>query len=100
MTTTDMTVANTIREQLGRKALFMIGAKDLVGSENSLSFRIGRNEKGVTHIRIVLDPSDTYTLTFLRVRGLSVKEVSSISFVYADQLRSTIETNTGLYTSL
>lgn len=96
----DMTVANTILDQVGQNALFMLGAKQLVGTEKSVRFRIGRNSKSITHVEITLDPSDTYTVAFLRARGIDSKEVSSDSFVYADQLRSVIEKNTGLYTSL
>jgi hypothetical protein len=96
----DMTVANTILDQIGRRALIMIGAKTPVGDEKSVRFKIGRNEKSVTHVVVTLDPSDTYTLSFLRARGVTAKEVSNASFVYADQLRSVIEKHTGLYTSL
>jgi len=96
----DMTVANTILDQIGRRALVMIGAKQMVGDEKSVHFRIGKNARSVTHVVVTLDPSDTYSLTFLRARGVTVKEVSSASFVYNDQLRTVIEHHTGLYTSL
>lgn len=96
---TDLTVANIIRDQLGRQALAMLGAKDLVGSEKALSFKI-RGSKTVSHIRIELDPSDTYTVTFSKVRGLNVKEVAKLDGIYVDSLHPLIEKHTGLYTKL
>ncbi len=103
MTTTAQTkkmeVAKTIVAQLGNLALSMMGAKDLVGSENSLQFTI-RGSKVVNKIRIVLDPSDTYTMEFYKGRGLDVKLVASASDIYVDSLHKTIEANTGLYTRL
>src|SRR5262245_36013186 len=97
----DLSVANIIRDQLGNRALFMLGAKDLLGSETekSLSFRV-RGSPTVNHIRIALAPNDTYTVTFSKVRGLKVKEVAKLEDVYVDSLHRVIEKNTGLYTSL
>jgi len=58
-------VANIIRDQIGGKALFMLGAKNLLahGEENALSFRI-RGSKKVNYIKISLTPSDLYTMEF------------------------------------
>lgn len=96
---TDMTVANEIRNQLGHAAFVMMGARNLVGDEKSLQFKIQGSRKA-THVRITLDPTDTYTVEFMKVRGYDVKTVASLSMVYADGLRKVIETNTGLYLSL
>lgn len=100
---TDLTVANTIAQQLGgtgRLAL-MIGAKSFVGSENALTFRFAaRAKNGANTVRVALDPSDTYTVTFFSCRGTSVKEKSSHSMVYNDSLRTVFESETGLYLSL
>ena len=89
-------IANIIKDQLGHKALYMIGAKDLTGSENALSFRIGRNCKSVNAIKITLEPSDTYTVEFLR----GSKVVAKCEDVYCDSLHQVIERHTGMYTSL
>lgn len=99
-TTSDLTVANTIRDQIGHPAFVMMGAKDLAGGSDNLQFKVGANAKKVTHVRVVLDPSDTYTVTFYKCRGASIKELAAQSLVYADQLRKVIETHTGLYLSL
>ena len=97
----DLQVAKTILEQLGgNKFIAMTGAKNFVGSETGLSFKIGRNAKSISHVRIELDPSDTYTIKFLRVRKHEVKEISSFSGVYFDSLQSVFTANTELYTSL
>jgi len=96
-------LGNTIRDQIGGRALQMLGAKDFVGDDDSLTFRIGRNAQGVTHIRIQLDPSDTYTVQFLKVGRAPYFHrtvVSEASDIYVDQLRGLIERKTGLYTSL
>ena len=98
-----MTVANTITQQIGNRALTMLGAKDLMGDKDSLTFRIGRNAQGVTHIKVRLDPSDTYTMQFLR-KGRAPryehKVVSEVDDVYAEDLRRIIELKTGMYTRL
>lgn len=102
----DMQVANTIRQQLNNGTLFMLGAKDFVGSENSLTFKIGRNSKSVSHIRVTLMPSDTYQVEALRVRrpkGESVPQCTILEWeydVYVDSLRQVIESFTGMRTSL
>lgn len=97
--TSTLTVANMIRDQLGRMAFAMMGASMLSGDHRSLQFRIKGSPK-VNSIRIVLDPSDTYTVQFWRLRGINAKLVSEFSDIYADSLRRLIEKETGLYLSL
>ena len=102
-------IAQTIVEQIGRRALVMIGAKDLTGGDNYLSMHVGRGPRGATHVRVVLEPDDTYTVESLSCRrtrdaygipSISRKVVASTSDIYAEQLCQAIETVTGLYTSL
>jgi hypothetical protein len=97
-------VAKIIAEQIGNRALFMIGAKDLVGSENSLTFKIGRNANSVSHIRVTLQPSDTYLVESIRVRKSRGVPESKIldnrDDVYFDMLREVISNLTGMATSL
>lgn len=86
--------------QLGRKTLFMLGAKDFTaGGELHLNFRI-RGRSPVNLIQINLDPSDTYTVRFSRVRGLKVTKVAEHDDIYADQLHGLIERVTGLATTM
>jgi hypothetical protein len=96
-----MTIAQTIAEQIGRPAFAMMGAKNIVAGERDLTFKVGANAKKVTHVRVTLDPSDTYSVEFIRVgRNYSVTTLASVALVHVEQLRSTIEANTGLYLSL
>ena len=91
-----LAVANEIRNQLGGMAFAMMGAKNLAGGDNFLQFSIGDNEKKITKVRITLDPSDTYTVSFYDRRG-NIKHESND--VYCDMLHDVIEENTGLYLS-
>jgi predicted RNA-binding protein YlqC (UPF0109 family) len=97
-------VADTIWAQMGgSKAGAMIGVKHLVGSGNALNVRYAaRAKNGANHVKIELDPSDTYTVTFYKIGkgGLNVQEIKSVSMVYADSLRSLFTAETGLYLSL
>ena len=101
----DLTVANTILAQLGGgRFTVMTGAKNYLGSANSLSFRLpgsgGFCKDGINAVRIVLEASDTYTVTFSRVHGSKVTEVATVDGVYEDTLRTVFTEHTGLATSL
>jgi hypothetical protein len=89
-------IVQTLIQQLGNRSLFMVGAKQLVAEERALRFRIMRNEKGVTHVRIELAADDTYTIEFLAVRGMKVRTVAKTEGVYVDAMHETLERETGL----
>jgi len=94
-------VAQTIKEQIGGKALFMIGATNIVGHENTLTFRVGKNAKGVNCVMITLDEGlDLYKMSFLYIRGGKFTVKAQIEGVYAEDLNRMIEMYTGMYTSL
>lgn len=94
-------VAETIRDQIGQKAMYMLGAKNVCGGENFLQFRTMKTAKGMgNHIKVELSPADTYTVTFTRIHGMNFKVTAEVENVYADQLNAIIEKNTGLCTSL
>jgi hypothetical protein len=97
---TDLTVANIIKDQLGGKALFMIGAKNFSGTDDSLSFRIGRNNKKINYIKITLNGLDQYDVEYGYIRAMkyTVREIDSN--LYVDMLHGSIERATGLYTHL
>ena len=61
--------AEILREQLGPKTMYMLGAYNLVkdDKEKSFSFRI-RGSKKANHIKIFLAPDDTYTMEFGIIR--------------------------------
>lgn len=104
----NMEIAQTISDQIGGKAFYMIGAKNQVAIENGLTFKLGAGAKHptggkVTHIEIILDADDTYTFRVIRfnMRAKEMRKVlSETKGVYCDMLRDLIESNTGMYTSL
>ena len=98
-----MRVAKEIQRQIGEGALYMMGAKDLIGGDDYLTWKIGRNAKGVTHIKVTLDPTDTYTVEFIKVGRapkFDVRTLAEHSMVYFDQLHKLIESETGFYLAL
>jgi hypothetical protein len=95
-----MNIAQTIAQQIGSKALFMIGAKNLVAGKNYLQMRIGRNVSGWNVLKIVLNGLDLYNLTFYKIRKLDVSKEKTVDNIYCDQLCDIIESETGLRTSL
>ena len=86
---TDLTIANTIKFQLGVKALYMMGAKYFTGDYDSLSFKICASKK-VSNIKIKLEGDDTYTMTFYKISKLKVKIIDIIKDVYFDNLLNLI----------
>ena len=94
-----MSVANTIREQIGHRALFMLGEKNLIDHGDALSFRI-RGSKAVNYIKITLTPADLYDIEFGKVWGSKYTVKSTVESYYVDMLHTAIEEATGLYTSL
>lgn len=100
---TDMTTANEIARQIGNRAFTMLGAKNLVGDEKSLTFKIGRNAKRVTHIKVTLTPADLYDVEFIKVGrapGYKVETLAKTEGAFFDMLHELIETHTGMATSL
>lgn len=96
---TNTTTATEILNQIGNKALMMLGALNYGATDNSLSFKI-RGSKTVSHINIELNSMDLYDVTFIKIRGTNFKEVEKCEGIYSDMLHNAIERVTGLYTSL
>lgn len=99
-TKTDLRIATEIHKQLGGKALMMIGAKGFMATDDSLTFKIMRNEKKVTHIKIELNVMDTYDVTYFNIRGIKIKEINKSEGIYNDMLLTSIRVNTSLNTNL
>ena len=96
-------VSNTILAQLGggNRVAAMIGVKRFGTSGNDLSIRFtARAKDKINYVRIVLDPSDTYTVIFSRVNKNGSTVVDTCSDVYCDVLREVIERRTGLYLTM
>ena len=94
---------NTLLQQLGgNKFMVMTGAKNLMvdKKEKSLHMRIGKNSKGINHVKITYMPDDTYKMDFGRIRKMDYKVVRSVTGVYAEALQDLFTEVTGMYTSL
>jgi hypothetical protein len=94
-------IANTIRDQLGEGALFMLGAVNLMGGPTGLRFRIRGCDK-ISHIEITLASDGTYTVIFSKwsMKILGHRTVSVHREVYPDNLHGLIERITGLSTRI
>ena len=98
----NLKVAETILEQLGGNQFrMMTGAKNLGGTEDSLSMRIGRNSSNSNYLKITLNSMDTYDMMFAKLtKKGELKSVSEYNNVYNDMLTDTFTSHTGMYTSL
>ena len=101
----DLTVAKTILNQLGgNRFIVMTGARNLVGSDDSLSFRLpgggGFCKNGINCVKITLNGSDLYDVKYMRTRGAKVKVIEEVNDLYFDNLTDSFERVTGLRTSL
>ena len=98
------TIAKTILGQLGgNRFITMTGARQFValdspGLQFDLPARFAKG--GINRIRVVLDPSDTYTVTAFKLcrRSFECPELGSQSGVYCDMLEGVFSELTGLNT--
>ena len=88
-----------IKQLGGSRFIAMTGAKDFVVGPKGVTFKIGKNSKSISHVRIDLE-NDLYNVEFLLVRGTNIRVKSNFKHVYFDQLRDLFEKETGLRTSL
>lgn len=94
-----MKTSDIILQQLGSKALFMLGANTLLALENGLSFKI-KGSKLFRYIKIELNSLDLYDITFVNFRGINITNTKTVNNVYAENMHKLIETETKLYTKL
>jgi len=93
-------VSDTIRKQIGAKALFLIGAKNFVYTpDGGLRFKVGRNKLNANMIHVKLNGKDLYDIQFWSIRGASGKVKKQVDDVYAEDLTKTIGHELGLVTS-
>ncbi len=96
-------IAQTMLQQLGgqKRLVMMTGAKNFMwdGDTRTLSFKIGRNAKGVNYVSITLR-NDLYDLKFGAVRAGAMKVKAEETGVYADMLTKMFEKHTGMYLKL
>lgn len=101
--TREQEVADTILNQLGGsgKLRAMTGAHTFISHPDKcggLSFKI--KSRSTNYIKIILNGKDLYDLEFGRIWGMSYKVKAEYTDIYADQLVSIIEKETGMYLSL
>jgi hypothetical protein len=92
-------IANTIASQLGglSRLVTMIGAKHFgFDRDGSLSFSFMKTDNKINWVKIVLDPSDTYTVTFGWKWGAKFTEKGSHEGIYCDMLATLFQNTTGL----
>lgn len=95
-------IASTIFAQLGaNRFAAMVGVSSLAYGDTSLTVRFkAKGRAGINTVRVTLDASDTYTVTYFKIRGVNCAEVATESGIYADMLRPCFTAATGLDTSL
>lgn len=95
-----MNVAKEILRQLGgNRFAVMTGAKNFVGGENLLTFRLrGGTKNKINAVRIELNGRDLYDIKYMRVWGTKVTIVTEQNDVYNDMLEECFTEATGLYT--
>jgi hypothetical protein len=101
----DMAVARTILAQLGgNRFRAMTGARNFVGDDNSLRFRLpgtgGFCNNGINAVKITLNGMDLYDVVYMRIRGGKITTVEEVNDLYFDSLTDSFERVTGLRTSL
>lgn len=104
----DSDIANTILAQLGgSRFTAMTGAKSFSVDRRCLIFKLpltaGFVRDGISAVRITLEDSDLYTLSFYRQAPAPAFEVTLVHEAHgvdAEQLATVFEDTTGLRTSL
>ena len=93
----DRKKAAIILKQIGgNRFIAMTGAKGFAFSDKYMSFKIGRNSKGINFVRIGHNSKDLYDMQFgfVSVRGIKVKK--KVKDVYADMLGQMFKKYTGM----
>ncbi len=98
-------VSQAILDQLGGRAfLAMTGARDLVGGERRLTFRLPRGfaKDQINRVEIVLEASDTYSVRFTKWSGRALvgRIIRYESGIYDDMLAPLFREATGLETRM
>jgi hypothetical protein len=96
--TTDFSIARIILDQIKTAdpmALMAWGAKDYVGSNNSIQFTVGGMTRWKGKVIVKLNGSDLYDVRFFRSRSVKILEDVTVSDVYAEDLVNTIDCKVG-----
>ena len=84
----------------GNRFIAMTGAKDFAFSNKYMSFKIGRNSKGINFVRIAHNAKDLFDLEFgfVSVKGIKIKK--KVKDVYNDMLGQIFTKYTGMHVRL
>ncbi len=96
-------VSRTILEQLGgRRFIAMTGARDLIGGNDYLMFRLPRGlaKNGINKIKITLHWTDTYIVEAMRLGPVACETIEIADTVYAEDLQLVFTRLSGLDTHL
>jgi hypothetical protein len=94
---TGLTASQTILAQLGGESFVMTsGATRLVSSADSLTFKLGRNPRRVTHVRVTVTHDGRYDMTFFTIG----KGPQSCDGIHGEMLQEVFGANTGLLRDL
>ena len=88
--------AEILKQIGGNRFIAMTGAKGFAFSDKYMSFKIGRNSKGINFVRIGHNAKDLYDMEFgfVSTRGIKVKK--KVKGVYADMLGTMFKKYTGM----
>ena len=93
-------IAKEILRQLNANRLrAMIGANNFCDLGNALSFRF-KGSNVSNYIEIRLNSMDMYDISFMKIRGIKLKETGEFKDIGVDNMKSVIEQHTGLYLTL
>lgn len=95
-------VATTILHQLGgNRFIAMTEAKNIAFDENSLFFKIGKNNKKINTVSIIYDyGKDLYKIKFQIITPKIFKTISEFEDVFFTDLKTIFEKETGLFLTL
>lgn len=96
-------VAQTILQQLGgNRFCVMTGAKNFVGGENTLQFKLPARfaKQGINVVKVTLNALDLYDVEFGKLWGVNYKVIETVEGLYFDMLQKTFKDITGLDTHL
>lgn len=105
MNNTPETVSAIIA-QLGGPKIFAMAFKSCAyatSPKTYVTFAIAPSLKRAakcTHVRVTLEPSDTYKVEFIKVTGIKTTTVAEYDDIYNDMLKELVEKKTNLYLSL
>jgi hypothetical protein len=88
--------AEILKQIGGNRFIAMTGAKGFAFSDKYMSFKIGRNSKGINFVRIGHNAKDLYDMQFGFVSTKGIKVKKKVKDVYADMLGQIFKKHTGM----